>query len=425
MTTNQSPNETICITELPNGIRIVSEFVGTVDSVSLGLWIGTGSCDESPEEAGITHFIEHMLFKGTDTRTAHKIADDIEAGGGQLNAFTSKDVTCYDARVLTGEIETAMDVLCDMLCNSIFDEEEIAREKLVVLEEIKMIDDTPEEAVMDLYDLTAFGSNPLAPPVLGSAKTVTNFTRDMITNTISSRYRPNRIVIAAAGNLRHDKLVDLATRYLGHLNGAAKPRPSVPLTTASAEKRVTKRDAEQVHFVIGGPGFSRFDSRRYSLSILNNCLGGNMSSRLFQEIREKRGLAYSIGTYSRSYETGGSFCAYGGTSSENFDKVVELTRTEFDRVRQDGLTGDELRKSLRQMHGMIALGLEAMPSRMARLGESMMSHNRVIPLHEVFELYQAVNHETVLDAARLALEPNDIAMAAIGPFKPTRKRRAN
>ncbi len=425
MATKVLNRDNICTTELANGIRVVSEFVDSVESVSIGIWIGTGSCDETPDEAGITHFIEHMLFKGTAKRCARTIADDIEAGGGQLNAYTSKDVTCYEARVLATETDTAMDVLCDMLCNSKFDEEEIDREKQVVLEEIKMIEDTPEEAVLDLYDTVAFGSNPLAPPVLGTAQSVSTISRDKILSTIAARYRPNRIVVAAAGRLHHEKLVELVRRYLGHLQGSAEHRLFVPLQTASVQSKVARRDAEQVHFVMGGPGASRHDASRYALSILSNCLGGNMSSRLFQEIREKRGLAYNIGTYSRVFDTGGSFCAFGGTSSDQFDLVVELTLAEFDRVRQDGLTSDELQKAVRQMSGVIALSLEGMASRMSRLGDTMMFYNRVIPVSEVLEAYQAVDHASVIKAARTALDPECIALAAIGPFKQNRRRKSS
>ncbi len=424
MVTSKQIPENICCSTLPSGIRVVSEFVETVESVSIGLWIGTGSCDESTDEAGITHFIEHMLFKGTATRTARKIADDIESGGGQLNAYTSKDVTCYETRVLASETETAIDVLCDMLCNSSFDDEEINREIQVVLEEIKMIEDTPEEAVLDLYDSIAFGSNPLAPPVLGTAATVSSITREKILQTMRLRYCPNRIVVAAAGNVHHDRLVQLVTRYLGHLEGKSDARPYIALQTSPGQTRVTRRDAEQVHFVLGGPGVSRHDPGRYALGILSNCLGGNMSSRLFQEIREKRGLAYNIGTYSRVFDTGGSLCAFGGTSNENFDLVVDLTIAEFERVRQDGLEKDELHKAVRQMSGVIPLSLEGMAARMARLGDTMMFYNRVIPLTEVLEAYQAVDHNSVLEAARASLDPASIALAAIGPFKKTGRRKA-
>ncbi len=408
--------ETIQITTLPNGVRVVSESVTYVQSASVGLWVGVGSRDETDPIRGISHFIEHMLFKGTQRRTARAIADEIESRGGHLNAFTGKETTCYETRVLAEDVPLALDILTDMFRNSLFDAEEMEREKRVVIEEIKMYEDTPEELVHDIFEQTLFEDHPLGQPIIGSDKTVSGLSRDNITGYIANQYRPDRIVVAAAGNLDHDEVVRIAERTLGDLEGTAPLRTGNTPKASGKSKQVKKRDVEQVHFVLGTEGYSKSDKRRYSLSILNNVLGGNMSSRLFQEIREKRGLAYAIGTYGRSYQDGGYFCAYGGTSPDTYEQVLELTRKEFDNVRQNGLTDDELAKAKTQVRGAVVLGLESMNARMNRYGESLLSYGRVIPITEVLAEYEAVTHETIAEVAAQVLDESHLTLTAIGAF---------
>jgi predicted Zn-dependent peptidase len=407
--------ENIELTTLPNGIRVVSETVTHVQSASVGLWVGVGSRDEDDPRRGISHFIEHMLFKGTQRRTAREIADAIESRGGQINAFTGKEATCYEARVLAEDVPLVIDILTDMFRHSLFDPEEITREKGVVIEEIKMYEDTPEELVHDIFEQTLYPHHVLGQPVIGSEATVSAVTRDDITSYISHRYRPDRIVVSAAGNLDHAQLVDLVGRTLGDMEGVA-PARELERPAPSGENRIVERDVEQIHFVLGNAGYSKVEKQRYTLSILNNVLGGNMSSRLFQEVREKRGLAYAIGSYGRSYQDGGFFCVYGGTSPATFEQVLELTRAEFANVRKHGLTDDELTKAKTQVRGALVLGLESMNARMSRYGDSLLSYGRVIPVSEVLAEYEAVTHETIAEVAAQVLDDSAITLTAIGAF---------
>jgi len=408
--------EHIELTTLPNGVRVVSETVPHVQSASVGLWIGVGSRDEDAPIRGISHFIEHMLFKGTQRRTARQIADEIESRGGHVNAFTDKEVTCYETRVLADDVPLAMDVLTDMLRNSLLDPEEMEREKRVVLEEIKMYEDTPEELVHEVFTETLWRSHPLGKPIIGTDRTVSGLSRDDLTGYIAGRYRPDRIVVAAAGNMEHGDLVRLAEQTLGDLNGTAPPRPKRRPRPSGKSKQVRRRDIEQVHFCLGSAAYSKKDKERYALSILNNVLGGNMSSRLFQEIREKRGLAYSIGSYTRLYQDAGYFSVYGGTSPETYAEVIELTRAEFAKVKQHGLTDDELAKAKTQVRGALVLGMESMTNRMHRYGESLLAYGKVIPLSDVLREYEAVSHESIAKVAAHVLDDSTLTLTAIGPF---------
>jgi predicted Zn-dependent peptidase len=412
----QSSIEAVELTTLPNGLRIVSERVPYVQSASVGLWIGVGSRDEEDPRRGISHFIEHMLFKGTRRRTAREIADAIESRGGHLNAFTGKEATCYETRVLAEDVPLALDILTDMLLNSQFDPEEIQREKGVVLEEIKMVEDTPEELVHDLFEETLYPTHPLGKSIIGTDKTVSSIDRDDILGYIATRYRPERIVVSAAGNVEHTDLVNLVAETLGVLDGRAPERTTARPKPSGKSKKKSKRDVEQVHFVLGTTAYDKSEDQRYTLSILNNVLGGNMSSRLFQEIREKRGLAYAIGSYSRSYQDGGFFCAYGGTSPTTYEQVLDLTRAEFENVRKNGLTDDELTKAKTQVRGSLVLGLESMNARMNRYGDSLLSHGRVIPISEVLAKYEQVSHESIHEVAAQVLDASTMTLTAIGHF---------
>lgn len=404
------------LTTLPNGIRIVSENVTHVRSASVGLWVGVGSRDEEDSNRGISHFIEHMLFKGTQRRTARQIADEIESRGGHLNAFTDKEATCYETRVLAEDVPLAIDILTDMFRCSLFDTEEMTREKQVVIEEIKMYEDTPEERVHDVFLQTLWRTHPLGKPVIGSEQTVSDLTREKILDYIGTRYRPDRIVVSAAGNLQHDDLVKLVESALSGMEGGAPKRPLRRPRASGRNKQIRKRDTEQIHFCFGSTAYGKKQKERYSLSILNNVLGGNMSSRLFQEIREKRGLAYNVGSYARTYMDGGFFCVYGGTSARTFEQVIELTRTEFDRIRKEGISDDELTKAKTQVRGALVLGLEGMNARMNRYGESLLSFGRVVPIEEALKEYEAVSHESIAKVAAQVLDEKNMTLTAIGPF---------
>jgi predicted Zn-dependent peptidase len=414
MTIKQSTEE-IELTTLANGVRVVSENVPYVQSASVGIFVGVGSRDEDDRVRGISHFIEHMMFKGTARRTARQIADDVESRGGHLNAFTDKETTSYQARVLAEHTPLAFDILTDMLIGSLHDPEEMEREKRVVIEEIKMYEDTPEEMVHELFEETMWDSHPLGKSIIGSEATVSGLRRQDLLDHIGMRYRPDRIVVSAAGNVDHRELVDLAERALGRLDGSAPTRTlTTPVPSGRSEKK-GRRDIEQTHFCLGTAAYSKHDKERFALSIMNNVLGGNMSSRLFQEVREKRGLAYSIGSYGRSYQDGGHFCVYGGTSPDTFEEVLALTHKEFASVRASGLTEDELTKAKTQVRGALVLGLENMNSRMNRYGDSLLAYGRIVPISEILSEYEAVTHEKIAEVAERVLDESKLTLTAIGP----------
>jgi len=410
------PTENVQITTLSNGLRVVTESVPYVRSASVGLFIGVGSRDEDNPISGISHFIEHMLFKGTARRTAHQIADEIESRGGHLNAWTDKEMTTYQSRVLAEDTPLAVDILSDMLLHSALDPDEMTREKSVVIEEIKMYEDSPEDKVHEVFEETLWRNHPLGRAIIGTEQSVSALTREDLTAYILTRYVPDRIVVAATGNVDHAEVVELAGKTIslaqaGGLTVSHKgPKPS------GKSKQLRKRDTEQVNFCLGSRGYSKQSPERYAASILNNVLGGNMSSRLFQEIREKRGLAYSIGSYTRAYRDAGTFCVYGGTSPTTYDQVIELTRTETARVKREGFTVDELTKAKTQVRGALVLGLESMSSRMNRYGESLLAHGRIIPLEEVLDMYDAVDNDSIRAVADYVFNDDLMTLTAIGPF---------
>jgi len=408
--------EYIEITTLPNGVRVVSETVPYVQSVSVGIWVGVGSRDEDRPVRGITHFIEHMLFKGTPTRDARQIADEIESRGGNLNAFTDKEYTCYHARALAEHVGVVMDVLTDMLRHSLLDPTELSREKNVVLEEIRRYKDTPDDLIHDIFAQTLWKTHPLGRPIIGTERTVAGLERAHLADYIATHYTPDRIVVSAAGNVTHAEMVALTEKHLGDLSGKSSWRRS-SRPHPSGESRMVRKRTEQVHFCLGTAGFGQKDDDRYVLTILDMVLGGNMSSRLFQEIREKRGLAYAIGSYSVAYQDSGVFVVYGGTSPETFEEVLDLTQAEIEKVKQDNLTEDEVSKARTQIRGALVLGLENMNSRMMRMGKSMLYFGEVIPMEEIIRKIDAVTHEDIARVANSLFDESRLTLAAVGPFK--------
>lgn len=404
-------------TVLPNGVRILSETVTHVESASIGLWCRTGSSDETDAEAGITHFIEHMLFKGTPTRDAHQIADSIEARGGMLNAFTDKQATCYYCRVLADDAENGVDVLSDMMCHSLLDPEELAKEKGVVLEEIKRSEDEPGDHVHELHLQARWGDHPLGKPIIGTSESVSSFSRDDLTRYMDRRYRGRHVLLAAAGKVQHSDLVAWAAERLGTL---AMGDELTPMTrpAGKAVQRTEAKDVEQIHFCIGSdaPGLLD-DNERYASSLMDHVLGGGMASRLFQEIREKRGLAYSVGSYALNYTAGGAYTVYGGTSPTTWDQVQELVRKEFDKFMKSGPTEDELTKAKRSLCGSLVLGLEGMSSRMMRMAKNELIREREVPVQETMDKINAVTHDQVVELARRILDPALVSTTAIGPIK--------
>jgi predicted Zn-dependent peptidase len=396
-----------------NGIRVVTEQVPYAQSVSLGIWVDSGARDETDENAGISHFLEHLLFKGTERRTALEIAEALDAVGGQLNAFTDKEYTCYYAKVLPEHTGLALDVLADMLQNSVMDPEEIDREKDVVLEEIKRHEDTPDELIHDLFLTTLWPGHPLGRSVIGRPEVIESLTRDQILAYLRQHYAPRRMVVAAAGNLRHEEIVRMVQEYLGGLAGEAEPRsPVAPAFTAG--DTCLKRSTEQVHFCLGTRGYTQHEDDRYALGILDAAVGGGMSSRLFQEVREKRGLCYAIGSYTASYREAGMFAVYAGTSPKNADTVRSLVQEELIKVAKDGLGEEELQRAKNQIRGAVLLGLDSMSGRMTRLGKSVLYYNRVISPFEVVEKVERVTPDEIRRVAE-AIFGGDYAYAAVGP----------
>jgi predicted Zn-dependent peptidase len=406
----------ICKTVLPNGVRVLSEWVPYVGSVSVGIWADAGSRDEDNTRLGISHFVEHMLFKGTEKRTARQIADEMDSLGGHLNAFTDKEYTCFYARVLKEHLYQAVDILSDMLLHSLLDPVEIEREKNVVLEEIKRHYDTPEENVHDLMAETMWKGHRLGNPVIGTTGVVKGLTRDDLVRYMSEFYTPDSLVICAAGNVEHRELVDAVTEAYGGLEGkrnshvCAEVKPQIEL-------KLVDKVTEQVHFCLGTAGYSQEQKEKYALATIDSVLGGGMSSRLFQEIRENRGLAYSIGSYSAAYQEAGLFAVYGGTSVENINLVLELIEAGCASIGRESVTDAELERAINQIRGTLVLGQESMSNRMSRLAKSEMYFGRIVRVDEIISSITNVSRDDVAQVASQLFDGAGFTLAAVGPFK--------
>ena len=400
---------------LKNGVRILIEPVSHVRSAAIGLWCKTGSRHENNDEAGITHLIEHMLFKGTPTRTAKQIAESIEGRGGVLNAFTDKESTCYYCRVLSDDTKNGIEVLTDMMLNSLFDPEEIEREEKVVLEEIKRSQDEPGDHIHELHLEHRWGAHPLGKPIIGTAESVSGFRRDHIGEYMHRRYRAENILLSVAGNVDPDEILVLANNILGSLESGAHDT-DIQKPIGNPGINLIAKDTEQVHFCIGSDGLSAYDERLMTQTVLDAALGGSMSSRIFQEIREKRGLVYSIGTYSLTYGAGGAFTVYGGTSPEQWPEVQELVGIEFEKIKKTGLDVEELERTKRSLSGHLVLALEGMNSRMMRMSRNELTHGREIPVEETLQKLENVTNVGLIELANEILKPELLSTTAIGPF---------
>ncbi len=401
---------------LPNGVRIITENITYVQSVALGIWVGVGARDEADNLRGVSHVIEHMLFKGTPTRTAQQIADEIDSVGGDINAFTSKEATCYYVRMLSEHVPLAVDVLSDMFLNSLIEPDELAREENVILEEIKRRDDEPDDLVHDVFAQTLWPEHVLGKSIIGTPETVSSFRQNDLKDYMARRYTPDTIVIAAAGNLNHDEIVEMVRQRFSHLSGS-KSEWRVPDTppVAVPETAYVEKPIEQVNLVIGTQGYSQLHDDKYALSLLDNVLGGSMSSRLFQEIREKRGLAYSIGSYSQSFREGGYFGVYSGTSANTAEQVIDLIKVEFANVRKNNIAQRELDRAKNQFRGGIVMGQESMNSRMMRMGRNELTYDRVLPIDEIMGKINAVTLDDVARVAAHLFGDDTFAMATVGP----------
>lgn len=388
------------------------EEIPTVRSAAIGIWIATGSRDETPENNGISHFLEHMFFKGTETKTAKEIAESFDSIGGQVNAFTSKEYTCYYAKVLDNHASYALDTLADMFFNSAFAQEEMDKEKSVVLEEIKMYEDTPDDIVHDLLSKAVYKSHPLGYPILGTEETLSSFTREKLKQYMQEMYTPDRIVISIAGNV-NEELIKQAAGLFGSYEGSSRP-VSYAQPKTFTEKVVRKKETEQAHLCLGFEGLPIGHKDVYSLIVLNNILGGSMSSRLFQEVREQRGLAYSVFSYHSSFKDSGLVTIYGGTGAGQIDELFETIQTTLAALTAKGITSKELHNSKEQLKGSLMLSLESTNSRMSRNGKNELLLKKHRSLDEIVSLIDDVTIENV-NALGDKIFNSDYSAALISP----------
>ncbi len=403
-------------TRLPNRLRVLSEELPDLPSVTVGIWVENGSRYETNEQAGISHFLEHLFFKGTTRRTATQIAEEIDAVGGVVNAFTSKEYTCYYAKVLPEHLPLALDVLGDIFLHSRFAEEEIERERSVILQEISQAEDTPDDYVHDLFSLAFWPGHPLSRPVAGSAATVGPLRRDDFLHFLEARYRPDRVLLSAAGHVRHDDLAAVVERTFGGLRGASAPdvvHPPQPRPGLT----IHAKPLEQLHICLGVPGIPHNDVDRYAAHVLNQALGGGMSSRLFQEVRERRGKAYSVYSFLPSFHDGGYLGVYVGTSAEWAREVLDVIQAELRQVTAEGLRPDELTRTKNQIKGSLLLGLETSDSRMSRIARNEIYFGRDVPLEEIAAGVDAVTNEHVVRVAQRMFRPGTLAVTILGDLK--------
>ncbi|MGQ0549883.1 MAG: M16 family metallopeptidase [Armatimonadota bacterium] len=406
--------EQVAKSVLPNGMRVISELMPHVRTVSLGIWVATGSRYEAAGVHGISHFLEHLFFKGTRTRSALEIAQAVDALGGQMNAFTDREHTCFYVKVLANHLPAVVEILADMLQNAALDPEAIERERQVITEEIKMYDDSPDELVQDLVAQTIWNGHPLGRSVIGTRMTVAGMTREHFIQYMEQRYRPDNIVISAAGNIEHDAVVELLGQHLGKWDGRGVVQPTeAPSLTPSVSIRT--KDIEQVHLCLATRGLPQADNGLYVLEVMDNVLGSGMSSRLFHEIREKRGLVYTISSYAAAYREGGLFVIYAAMSPEGGPEVVRLT---FDEVAAlpGSLTDAEVARAKESLKGNVMLSLESTGSRMYNLARSELYYGRQIGLDEIIGRIDAVTTDAVRQMALEIFTADQLAMAAIGPF---------
>ena len=403
-------------TILPNGIRLVTERIPHVRSVAVGVWVDTGSRHEPGDRGGISHFIEHLVFKGTESRSAEDIARAVDSVGGQMDAFTTKEHTCFYVTVLDEHLPLAADLLADILLHPRFDAGDIEREKTVVLQEFGMVEDTPDDVIHDLFAERIWPQHPLGRPILGDRKVVQALDRDTLLRYFRMEYCPERITIAAAGHVRHEQLVDLlGNRFLDFRQPGAPRTVEPPVLATSLD--LIERPLEQVHFVLGGLGLEQDAPERYALFLLNTIFGGSMSSRLFQVVREREGLVYSIHSGNAAFRDSGLFYVYAGTEPAHFRRVVDLTLAEFRSLRADGVTPDELRRAKDHLKGSLMLSLESTGSRMTRIAKQELYFRRSFTFDEILADIERVTVQDVkVLGERLLAGP--LSLVALGPKSP-------
>ena len=409
-------------TVLPSGLRIVTEEVPSVRSAAIGIWVNVGSRDETPAVAGASHFLEHLLFKGTTRRTALEISATIEAVGGEMNAFTSKEYTCFYARVIDTDLPMAIDVVSDLITSSIVSALDVDAERKVVLEEIAMRDDDPSDLVHDLYAETYYGDTTLGRPILGTIKSIKEMSRGSVFNYYKKKYLPQDLVVAVAGNIKHKRVVAMVEEALSRDNfldvkGAPQIRPNTPVKTKPVHTvGLLTRKTEQAHMFYGMEGVARADDRRFAMGVLASALGGGMSSRLFQEIREKRGLAYSVYAYAQQFAGSGQIGFYAGCNPTKAIEVVEIIREVLADVAENGMSHEEIERAKGAVRGSLVLSQEDSASRMSRIGKNEIVYGQVMGFDDILKAISRVNPTDVREIASEYLTKSP-TLALVGPFK--------
>ncbi|ASY25253.1 peptidase M16 [Candidatus Planktophila lacus] len=409
-------------TVLPSGLRIVTEEVPSVRSAAIGIWVNVGSRDETPAVAGASHFLEHLLFKGTTRRNALEISATIEAVGGEMNAFTSKEYTCFYARVIDTDLPMAIDVVSDLITSSIVSALDVDAERKVVLEEIAMRDDDPSDLVHDLYAETYYGDTQLGRPILGTIKSISDMTRSSVFNYYKKKYLPQDLVVAVAGNIKHKRVVAMVEEALSRDNfldvkGSPQIRPNTPFKTKPMQSvGLLTRKTEQAHMFYGMEGVARSDERRFAMGVLASALGGGMSSRLFQEIREKRGLAYSVYAYAQQFAGSGQIGFYAGCNPTKAIEVIEIIREVLADVAENGMSHEEIERAKGAVRGSLVLSQEDSGSRMSRIGKNEIVYGQVMGFDEILKAISRVNPTDVREIANEFLTKSP-TLALVGPFK--------
>ena len=407
-------NNGISKTVLTNGIRVITKKMPHFRSVSMGVWVNVGGRDESSSQSGMSHFIEHMIFKGTQKRTAFQIAKEFDAIGGQTNAFTSAENTCYHAKVMDTHMETMVDILSDIFLNSVFDEREVENERAVILQEIGMSEDSPDEYIHILSGMNFWSGNSLGRSVLGNRENVNRFDSDCIKQFFHRYYQPDRIVVSVAGNVEHNHFMDIAGPSFESIR-PDEPFPERAVPDEKCEINLHHKNIEQVHICLGTKGISITDPRRFTFSLMNTILGGNMSSRLFQEIREKRGLAYSVYSYVSSFVDTGMFGAYAGVSPANTKQSIRLILKELSKIKEKRVDSNELHYAKEFTKGNLMLALESNDNQMVRMAQNETHFGRYITLEEIIANIDAVTEADILHLAENLFQNNHYALTLLGP----------
>jgi predicted Zn-dependent peptidase len=408
-------------TILPSGLKIITETVPTVRSAAVGYWVATGSRDEEIPEAGAAHFLEHLLFKGTPTRTAMEISSSLEAVGGDMNAFTTQEYTCFHAKVLDRDMKLVIDTLSDMLTSSNVTNEDVDQERNVVLEEISMHEDEPNELAYDNWSQTLLGDQPIGRPIIGTRKSITEMTRTQVYGFFKKYYSPERTIVSIAGNIDHDVAVKMIVDSLKGTDWdksgvkPLEPRTSKPLPTVGSGIKIVKKDTEQAHIVWGVPGLDRHDEKRYIIAVLSAAVGGGMSSRLFQEIREKRGLVYTVYSFAHHYTGTGIFGVYAGTTKEKVNEVVEIIKKELADVAANGITEEELERGKGALRGGLVLGLEETNARMTRIAKGELLYGEYMSLDDTLSKIDAVSIQDI-KALAAQLFTQKALLCVVGSF---------